>query len=199
MYTVYMHTNTANGKRYIGITCQRPLQRWKNGKGYKINICFTNAINKYGWENFKHDILYTNLTKAQAEAKEIELIAKYKSNNRKYGYNIENGGNCVGTHSIETRKKLSKSLKGKKAWNKGGTSWNKGIKAWNKGIPMPAEKRHKMSKKIICITTNEIFYGLLDSSKKYNCDPTSISKCCNGKRKSAGKLEDGTKLVWRYL
>lgn len=111
-YTVYMHT-FPNGKRYIGITCQEVHKRWKNGYGYKHNSFLKNAIQKYGWENAKHEILYENLTKEEAEQKEIELIALYKSNQREYGYNIENGGNHNGKHSEETKRKISESNKGK--------------------------------------------------------------------------------------
>ena len=28
---------------------------------------------------------------------------------------------------------------------------------------------------------------------------THIVRCCKNKQKSAGKLSDGTKLVWRYI
>lgn len=110
-WTVYMHTSPS-GKRYIGITSQKIQQRWRSGKGYKINV-FCNAIQKYGWENIKHEILFENLTKEEAEKKEIELIAFYKSNQKEYGYNIQNGGNCLGTHSLSTKNKISKALKNK--------------------------------------------------------------------------------------
>ena len=80
-YTVYMHI-CPNDKKYIGITGRNPQYRWNKGKGYLANEYFTNAINKYGWENIKHIILYKNLTKEEAEEKEIELIAFYKSNEK---------------------------------------------------------------------------------------------------------------------
>ena len=35
-FIVYMHENKINHKKYIGITCQKPTQRWRGGKGYKI-------------------------------------------------------------------------------------------------------------------------------------------------------------------
>ena len=111
-YTVYMHI-CPNNKKYIGITCQEPEKRWSRGSGYYSNKHFYNAIRKYGWDNIQHKILYKNLTKEQAETKEIELIAKNKSNNRKYGYNIQNGGNTIGTHSDETKLKISIANKGK--------------------------------------------------------------------------------------
>lgn len=93
-YFVYKHT-CSNGKVYIGITCQTPSKRWHSGKGYYRNKYFTSAIEKYGWENIKHEILFDSLTQKEAEAKEIELIAFYKSNQREYGYNLSVGGECT--------------------------------------------------------------------------------------------------------
>lgn len=110
-YTVYMHKNKINGKVYIGITSLKPWRRWDCGRGYKNQILFYRAIEKYNWNNFEHIILFENLIKKEAEQKEIELIAYYKSNNKKYGYNIANGGNCVGSASEETRKKMSERMK----------------------------------------------------------------------------------------
>lgn len=118
-YCLYKHTNNFTNKVYIGITVQEPKKRWLNGKGYKNNDYFNKSIIKYGWGNFSHEILYENLTKEEAEQKEIELIAQYKSNQREYGYNIANGGNHQGKHSEETKKKLRESHIGKPAWNKG--------------------------------------------------------------------------------
>lgn len=69
-----------------------------------------NAILKYGWNNIEHELLYSGLSKEEAEAKEIELIAFYGSVEN--GYNIDHGGNTTGTHSIETRNKISIANKG---------------------------------------------------------------------------------------
>lgn len=109
-YLVYKHT-CPNNKVYIGITKLNPLVRWgKNGSNYRGQV-FYYAILKYGWDNIKHEILYTDLSKEEAEQKEIELIAEHKSNDKGYGYNIDNGGNCGGSRSKETREKISQSLK----------------------------------------------------------------------------------------
>ena len=112
-YKVYKHT-FPNGKVYIGITQQTLVRRWQNGKGYYKNSFITKAINKYGWENIKHEVLFDNLTKEEAEQKEIELIAFYKSTNDKFGYNIDNGGSARGKHSEETIKKMRESKLGAK-------------------------------------------------------------------------------------
>ena len=68
-YTVYMHVSPS-GKRYIGITGQSVERRWGNGTGYKNCISFNRAIAKYGWDNIKHIILYSGLSKEDAERKE---------------------------------------------------------------------------------------------------------------------------------
>ena len=82
MYTVYQHKNKINGKVYIGITSQKPEQRWRNGEGYKSSPHFYSAIQKYGWDNFEHNILFVELTKEQACLKEQELIKEFNSMNR---------------------------------------------------------------------------------------------------------------------
>ena len=115
-YKVYKHTSPS-GKVYIGITCQAVEKRWLNGKGYSHSTYFYQAIQKYGWDSFEHEVLYTGLTKEEAEAKEIELIEEYKSNQREHGYNLSSGGECgaVGVvRSKETKKKMSESRKGKR-------------------------------------------------------------------------------------
>lgn len=87
-YIIYKHTSPSN-KIYIGITKFDPKYRWlNNGKGYKNQTVFFNAIIKYGWINFKHEILYKDLSKQEALDKEEELIREYKSYDRNYGYNI---------------------------------------------------------------------------------------------------------------
>ena len=68
-YSVYMHINKINGKKYIGITSQRPKSRWHNGKGYAQQRRFYSAIKSYGWDNFEHIILFNGLTKKEAEEK----------------------------------------------------------------------------------------------------------------------------------
>lgn len=108
MYTIYIHKNKINGKVYIGQTCQKPEKRWNNGRGYETSPRFYNAILKYGWDNFEHIILYTNLTLEEANQKEQELIKFYNSTDENFGYNITHGGKNF-HHSEETKKKIGES------------------------------------------------------------------------------------------
>lgn len=118
-YTVYVHT-TPNNKRYVGITKQDVNNRWKNSLGYVTQTLFYRAINKYGWDNITHEIVATDLTHDEACALEINLIAQYKSNNPKYGYNRTSGGDGTcdfshkNPHDENWRKKVSIANTGKK-------------------------------------------------------------------------------------
>ena len=62
-----------------------------------------------------------------------------------------------------------------------------------------SDYKHHNAKMVICVTTNEIFECIKYASNKYNVDGSAISKCCRNKVRFAGKLKDGTKLVWRYI
>lgn len=119
-YIVYMHISPSN-KRYIGLTSQKVEDRWRTGKGYRYNNHFFNAINKYGWNNFKHIIIAKGLDKDEAKWLEMELIKILDTTNPDKGYNILMGGQTNEKennpfygkhHSEETKKILSEQRKG---------------------------------------------------------------------------------------
>ena len=122
VYCVYMHTSPS-GKFYIGITRQKPIERWgsdgrgylyKNKKGEFRQPAMANAVIKYpNWNEWKHDIIAENLLSEEAKYMEQELIAKYQSDNSMYGYNISPGGEGFSL-SEETKRKISESKKGTK-------------------------------------------------------------------------------------
>lgn len=217
-YCVYMHT-CPKGKVYIGITRNDPLKRWQNGRGYRTNEYFTRAIKKYGWENFKHEILFTGLSEKEAKEKEIFLIAEYKSNQRKYGYNISSGGESrSGTKltedhkekirqgnlgkkvSEETRRKLSESAK--RSWsNPEHVEYMRKINtgANNKMYSVKLTDEQKLLRKcktVVQIDFNGFFVReFISIHEAYNVTKISrdsISKCCKGKYKQAGGY------VWKY-
>ena len=110
MWTVYKHVSPSN-KVYIGITSKEPVRRFGcQGQGYKNNAHFWSAIQKYGWDNFEHEILASGLTEDVAGNLEKRLIEKYDSANPQKGYNIALGGQ-YGLRGEETKQKLSKRAK----------------------------------------------------------------------------------------
>ena len=197
-YKVYMHTSPS-GKVYVGITCQPTYARWKNGNGYKNNKHFYNAIIKYGWDNFEHQIILENVSKETACAVEIELISKYRSNQFKYGYNRSTGGEfaAIGVpKSAETRSKISNSLKGRKL----SEEQIRHISAALKGKshkPMSDEHKKNLSishmgnipsnaKKVICLENNKIYASAHEAGRSLNVQYQKVWAVCEGRRKSTG-------------
>lgn len=129
-WCVYRHVSPS-GKSYIGITSQKPKYRFgKGGNGYAIGSAIQNAIQKYGWDNFEHIILYSNLTKDEACKLEQEMIQKYNSLVPN-GYNLSLGGES-GSYGYKYSKEqsLAKSLRQKGKHRK----------------PMSEETKQKISK-----------------------------------------------------
>ena len=175
---LYRITNIINNKKYIGITKRKPEIRWSNGKGYKKTSYFRAAIEKYGWDNFEHIILYSNLSKEDACQKEIELIKEYDTTNREFGYNNALGGeiNIGFKHSEEAKIKMRKAAQERPI-------------DWNKIEKM----KQSTMKKVRCVETGEIFESCSDAAKAKNIKGHHIPECCKGQRKTCGGYH------WEYI
>ena len=189
-----MHTNKINNKKYIGITSQSPNSRWREGEGYRLGYTkrthFYNSICKYGWENFESIVLFENLTSTEAVNKEIELIEKYNTTDRRFGYNITKGGDLGGfklniseeerrrrseymkhrTISAETREKMSRARSGRSPWNKGK------IGIYSDEV----KKKISRSKKVIDVYGN-IFDSIKECAEHYGIQRTNLNSYINGK------------------
>lgn len=186
-YYVYCHTNLLNNKKYFGITCHIPQKRWgNNGCNYKSSPHFYHAIQKYGWDNFSHDVLYEFENKMEAEIKERELITKYKTYMNEYGYNIEMGGNYKGKHSASTCEKISQSKIGKPRSEETKEKVSNGLKGKMKG------KKNPKSKPVICLDTKIVYESMGIASKETNVYQSDISRCCSKQLKQIKGLH------WMY-
>lgn len=111
MYKIYKYTNLINDKIYIGQTKNTLEQRALNGTNYKGSTYFYNAIQKYGWDNFKPEILKDDIeTAEEANIWEDYFIMLFNSTNPDVGYNLNRGGNNRNT-SERTRKIISEKAK----------------------------------------------------------------------------------------
>ena len=117
IWTVYVHTNIINNKKYVGITKQVPQDRWgTNGNRYGKNnkttkSKFWNAIQKYGWDNFQHIILEQKYTHVEAKNVEMMLIRYFDSKNNGYNMTLGGDGSLGCSPSEETRKKIGFAAK----------------------------------------------------------------------------------------
>ena len=209
MYTVYQHKNKINGKVYIGITSQKPEQRWRNGEGYKSSPHFYSAIQKYGWDNFEHNILFVELTKEQACLKEQELIKEFNSMNREYGYNSTSGGdifvmneetkqkisqalmgnqnNLGHSCSEEKKKKISEAQKGREFTKEHKQKLSEAAK--NHHVPCSEEKKQTLKEKshkkpVYCEELNKVFESVQECGRQLGIPATNITKLCNGRGKT---------------
>ena len=191
-YKVYVHISP-NGKRYYGITKQEPKKRWQNGKKYGNNDHFTNAINYYGWDNFKHIVIARGLTEEEAKWLEIELIREFDTTNRDKGYNITKGGEGTNgyKHTEETRKNIGKIHKGKTL----SEETRKKLSEAMKGKTLSEETRKKLSeshkgknnpsaKRIYCVELDMYFDTVTEASEYVGCHRSNISSVLIGNRKT---------------
>lgn len=173
-YCIYSHINKVNGKVYIGQTCHKD-ERFYDGK-YKTCVLFYKALQKYGGLNngFITTILEDDLSKEEADKREIFYIKEYQSTNPEFGYNICDGGSGVrNAHTEEWKENHSKRMSGENNPNYG-KHWDENHKRnlsdkqrgktrqreqWEKDKIKQTHNNieHYNDKCVRCITTNEIF------------------------------------------
>lgn len=121
MVGIYIIRCSKTNKVYIGQSrflekrFSQHINKLKRNK--HENQRLQNAFNKYGKDAFSYSILEVldekEFQKEKLDLLEIKYISLYDSTNRDFGYNLDSGGNGKGRASEETRKKLSKAMKGK--------------------------------------------------------------------------------------
>ena len=128
-----------DGKKYFGISLNpnRRLSRHRRiAETGKKSYPLYQAIRKHGFENIKFRVLSEGIPEVIQEL-EIQRIKRYKTADRRFGYNVSPGGTCpmLGrTHTEESRQKMSVT---RKAQNRVGY--------WA-GKTFSLETREKMSK-----------------------------------------------------
>ena len=178
-YSIYIHINEVdeNNNCYIGRTSLKPERRWRsNGDGYKECQRMYDAIKKYGWDNFSHVVLCYGLSKEEADEMEIKLISIFKTTNEKFSYNIQNGGDGVGKHSIETRNKISEVTKGKK----------RSIETRNKISEVTKGGNNPKAKRVYC--NGVIFQTAKECSEYYNVNYGTMKFWLQGRRKTPSEF-----------
>lgn len=190
-HKVYKYTSPS-GKVYIGQTCQTLCQRsgGSEGVGYKGSTFFFHAIQKYGFKNFKCEIIADGLTQGEANWLERYMIAYYQSSDLKHGYNLCKGGLCRSDyertqdlrerqsqkmlgrkHSEETKRKIGLGNKGKKR----SQEECERISNMRKGVPHTEEYKRKLSttnkiacanlrKKVLCVETGIVYDSVLEAA-----------------------------------
>lgn len=192
---IYKITNLLNDKVYIGQTTQELKVRLSNHKCNRRSL-ISKALNKYGENNFKVEIIDTANSKEELDEKEIYWIRFYNCISPK-GYNLTFGGEgTVGYHlSKETKEKISNANKGKKMT----VESRKAISVGHIGLKLSEETKIRISehmstkRKVKCVETGEVFDSVTSACKKYSLDKSTVCAVCNGRRKMTGGL------TWVYV
>ena len=221
-YLVYVHTCDTNGKKYVGLTKQSISKRTGcDGSGYKRNRVFWNAIEKHGWNSFVTTIVADNLTREEAAILEMKLIKELKTQDRNFGYNIDEGG-FAPVNSEETKKRKSIAKMGHPV----SEETKEKLKQRNKGQIVSEEARRKMSlarkgkprskeccmkmsasmkgrkkpenggsppKPVRCVETGIEYPSLAEAARQTKSCMSKIGAVCNGHRKTTNGLH------WEYI
>lgn len=108
-YLVYKHTSPS-GKSYIGFTSDYDNRCATHQSEHSGCWAFRNAIKKYGWDSFTHEIIISGITLKQAQDFEKSAIREHNSIFPN-GYNLTDGGQG-GVMCDVVRQKISATKQG---------------------------------------------------------------------------------------
>lgn len=197
MIKIYCITNTKNNKKYIGQTRQ-DLRRRFSQHMTTTSCCakLKEAVEEFGKESFQIELLIDGLSKSEAKEKEAEYIISY---NTRYpeGYNLLSAG-FSSTHSEITKKKMSKTRKGKHPhWateasrseescrKRSESHKTNGSSVWTKERRENARLAASSRAKIIIDNYGNIYNGLSEASRETGCHRVSIQRILKGETKRA--------------
>ena len=189
MWCIYKHTSKTSGKVYIGQTNNINV-RWKPG-AYRNCAKFYAAIQKYGWDDFEHEILEDNLTLEEANQRETYYIQLYDSINN--GYNLNTGGD---NHlaSEETRNKMSQTRKGVPHSPEHNLAISKALTGYKQTEEHKLHNRLAQHRRPVeCIETGIIYESLSEAQRQTGILGETISRQIRGKQKSTQGLH------WRFI
>lgn len=138
---IYKATNLINNKVYIGQTKRTLHARIKcHYKKSKFkNTYFGSAINKYGINNFKWEIIELCDSVDKLNEREKYWISYYNSTNTEIGYNMTKGG--AANYKKQNNKNREYPFK------KGNIPHNKGLKGYFKATEETKNKQRNSSPK----------------------------------------------------
>lgn len=189
MICIYMAINKVNGKKYIGKTINFKARYKKHKYAKYYNTYFHNAIRKYGFGSFEWVILEKDLPKKRLIERENYWIDFYNTLNNGYNLRKDSQESSGWKHSKETKEKISKSGKGRTAWNKG-INYQKQltVKGRNSFIEKMSGANNPMSKTVFQYDLNYIFISCYDSvstaASTTGFNHRGISRCALKQRKS---------------
>lgn len=167
---VYVITNTANGKMYVGKSWN-PGYRW-NAHRYQAraghSTLLHRAIRKYGSDSFSLEVVAGSRSEEDAFDVEKVFVERLRSNDPRYGYNRTAGGDGTRglrvseetrlklsiahtgrVHSAESRARMSAAQRGHKV------TWGAKISASKRGVDTSTPEQREASRARMSRTVKE--------------------------------------------
>jgi group I intron endonuclease len=189
MYGIIYKLTSPSLKVYIGQTVDfdRRMAFYAGGhcKGQRH---LHSAILKYGWYNFKKEVLCPSYSQSELDQLEIDAIKDHQAANPSYGYNLSLGGVGGGKRNAETKARCHLAQLGNK--KRLGRKHLASTKAKMSSVQFGA--KHSRALRVICLDTGTVYACTHEAERETGVDHSSIIRCCKGIHKSAGKLR------WKY-
>lgn len=208
MTGIYCIENKINGKRYVGMA-KDIASRWRAHRSHLFHGTHPNAHLQFAWDKYGEDAFsfYVLEIVSSHDLKASEMAWIKRLNTFENGYNLTIGGdgqngrrltdaerrhlsdinkgarnpNYGLKRSVETRQKLSASMKGRKRGEMSPTH-KAAISKGNKGKPRPWN-----NKPVLWVETGEMFASVTDASQKTGYKIAAISQVCRGVRNALYK------------
>lgn len=169
---IYLLTNKKTGKQYVGQTTRPADIRFRDHVGDRRNRHISNAIRKYGKEQFELEVIASCLTKEALNEAEIYFVNAYRTLHPQ-GYNHRAGGDQNGVCSAELRAKISKAKTGKPNLKR-------------RGVPVSQMQKLQISRtlggkaiKAVHQVTGEVkYYPTAHSTKVDGHNPSNVVSIC---------------------
>lgn len=176
---IYRMACSATYRSYVGQSRDLPNRQSKHfsdarkGFGYSI----AHAIRKYGEKAFTIEILaeWDNISDDDLNTNEVAYIAKYNTYHNGYNETLGGGGSSGWKWTEETRRRYSESSSGEHHWNYGkkhSLETRQKISKSLKGRQLPKETRLKIGKTFKGLRIGDkhpLYRHELDTKEMYKC------------------------------
>lgn len=184
---IYLITNLINGKQYVGQTKKSLNGRWlQHCDPLRPTSALGKAIQKYGKEAFKKEILFTHPCLETINELEQEFIAHYGTR-AKNGYNIHPGGN---NHqwTEEVKQAFSKARMGTGNPRYGYRGPTHTVESREKLRQLRLGKKPTNQISIMCVESGVLYPSMQEAARQLGLQRSKISQVCAGNRRSTGNL-----------
>ena len=158
---IYRLTNVVTGKKYIGQTLSYN-KRMSRHRSRRRDTYISKSVKKYGWDNFKQEIIINNIPEEDLNGLEIAYI-DVENTFIPHGYNMTKGGDGARGWKASPERLKQMSELTKKQWSNrkrfGTIFYNKQKRKWHAIGPRPTRKH------IVFYLTEELAKEALN---KYN-------------------------------